>query len=435
MDQTAIQPEIKAPLAAAPQVGVNGIAAPTPEAAMKPAPKGKHPAYRALEFLADLRITVALFVLALLIVFWGTLAQVDLGGGTVVRTYFRSFFVWVPLKVVFFNSVNEKLPIPFPGGWLIGGAMLVNLLAAHAMRFKLAWNRAGILIIHSGLIVIMVGEFITGVFAVEGQMHILIGQSANQVMELGTAEFVVIRALDVKQDEVIAVPKARLKAGEVIDDPNLPFKIKITDFMVNSDYAGIPRDAKRDPDARGKAREVVLQKLTEVSGVDPAARVDVPAMAAILTTHDGKPLGKWIFQAQLENQFIQIGDKEYQLALRYKHTNRPFNFHLTDFKHDVFVGTATAKDYHSYIQIHDREQGDRPVEIYMNAPLHYRGETFYQSQVTYDPMTQKANGTVLQVVSNPGWVMPYLACFLVGVGLLMHFGLTLYKFIDKRTLR
>ena len=40
----------------------------------------------------------------------------------------------------------------------------------------------------------------------------------------------------------------------------------------------------------------------------------------------------------------------------------------------------------------------------MNDPMRYRGETFYQH--TFDNATEKA--TVLQVVRNPGWVLPYL---------------------------
>lgn len=415
----------------------NGQAAPSIGTAPTPAPApAASPLRQGLVLAADLRITVVLFVLAMCLVFWGTLAQVDHGVNTVVARYFRSAFVFVPLKVVSFLQIDSQLPIPFPGGWLIGGAMLVNLLAAHAVRFKLAWNRAGILLIHSGLIVIMLGELITGLFAVEGQMPIQIGQTTSEVMHPGTAEFVVIRTLDDKTDEVIAVPKGRLKTGAVITDANLPFKIEITEYMNNSEVRVHPRGAKISPNAKGHARLYFAKDVPEVSGVDPNARHDVPTINAILTGPDGANLGTWMFSAHLENQFIKIGDKEYQLALRYKHTKRPYTMHLTDFKHDVFPGTNTPKDFHSYISLHDPETGvDRDVEIFMNAPLYYRGETFYQQSWTTDKMTGKANGTVLQVVHNPGWLMPYLACLLVGVGLLLHFGNTLYKFVDRRMVR
>jgi hypothetical protein len=31
--------------------------------------------------------------------------------------------------------------------------------------------------------------------------------------------------------------------------------------------------------------------------------------------------------------------------------------------------------------------------------------------------------------------MPYIACFMVGVGMLYHFGITLFKFVDRRIMR
>src|SRR5215211_4210836 len=63
----------------------------------------KHPVVVFLGYIADLRITVVLFALSMALVFWGTLAQTDNGVWTVVRDYFRSFIVMVPLKVVLFN--------------------------------------------------------------------------------------------------------------------------------------------------------------------------------------------------------------------------------------------------------------------------------------------------------------------------------------------
>src|SRR5262249_54044837 len=133
----------------------------------------KHPLMRALEALASLRLTVALLVLSLLLLFFGTLAQIDAGIWTVTRTYFRSFMVWVPFQAlvqfgqVFFPPLVPRdfrvgLAFPFPGGWTLGCLLLVNLLAAHALRFRLSWQRSGVLILHSGLILLMLNEFITG---------------------------------------------------------------------------------------------------------------------------------------------------------------------------------------------------------------------------------------------------------------------------------
>src|SRR5207248_554595 len=103
--------------------------------------------------LASLRLTVALFALSLVLVFLGTLAQIDAGIWTVVNQYFRSLHVWVPFQlfvrfaqVFFYVPKTAELPgsFPFPGGWLLGTLLLANLLAAYVVRFRLTWKRSGI---------------------------------------------------------------------------------------------------------------------------------------------------------------------------------------------------------------------------------------------------------------------------------------------------
>src|SRR5262245_31759163 len=107
----------------------------TPTRAAKAAPSL---AWQALHLLASLRLTVVLFALSLVLVFVGTLAQMDAGIQTVVKQYFRSFFVWVPFQLfvrlgqVFLGLPSDmRVPggFPFPAGWTLGGLLLVNLLA------------------------------------------------------------------------------------------------------------------------------------------------------------------------------------------------------------------------------------------------------------------------------------------------------------------
>lgn len=439
MEPTVINPDAAKPKAA--ETGVQeGLPPPGPAPEPAPTPKrqAKHPLYRALEILADLRLTVALFSLAICIVFWGTLAQVDNGVWTVVQKYFRSFIVLVPLKVVLFNaniSNDLNIPIPFPGGWLIGSVMLANLLAAHAIRFKLTWNRSGILLIHAGLIVMMLGELVTGLYAVEGQMVIQVGKTENTVIHPGQSELAIIRTVDDQKDEVVTVPARLLKNGNTVENESLPFKIEVVEYMVNSKLVEAPAKNK---DMKGFGRVHVAHAEPEVSGVDPKQRFDQPSAYVKLFRKDGKSLGTWLFSAHFTDpQWIEVdGEKtKYQVSLRFKHKTRGFSLHLKEFKHDVFPGTNTPKDFHSYIRLTDPEKNlDRDVEIYMNAPLYYNGETYYQSSWTTD-FAGRANGTILQVVRNPGWLLPYISCFIVGIGMLFHFGLTLYRFVDRRVVR
>ena len=151
-----------------------------------------------LKPLASLQLTVVLFVLSLVLVFAGTLAQVDNPIWTAVSDYFRSFYVFIPNQVFarFCQTFRWVSPtaqwpgsFPFPGGWTIGGLMLANLLAAHAVRFKFSTKRIGIISVHAGIILLMLGELITGIFAVEGNMTIEQGGVTNYLELKETSGF------------------------------------------------------------------------------------------------------------------------------------------------------------------------------------------------------------------------------------------------------
>jgi hypothetical protein len=73
---------------------------------------------------------------------------------------------------------------------------------------------------------------------------------------------------------------------------------------------------------------------------------------------------------------------------------------------------------------------DREVLIKMNEPLRYQGITFYQA--SFDERLPSNPATILQVVKNPSWLTPYLACVLVGLGLIIQFMSHLIGFATKR---
>ena len=68
----------------------------------------------------------------------------------------------------------------------------------------------------------------------------------------------------------------------------------------------------------------------------------------------------------------------------------------------------------------------RRALVYMNTPLRHEGKTFYQYQ-----MNKAADYTVFQVVRNPSWLIPYIACILVSIGLLWQFSFHLARFLNK----
>lgn len=389
--------------------------------------------YKALDLCASLRVTVVLFLLAFFLVFYGTWAQVDAGIWTVVNRYFRSWFVFIPLKLLLFRSVDipEHIGIPYPGGWTLGTLLLINVLAAHAVRFRLTWKRSGIIILHAGLIVMLLGEFFTGVFAIEGRMTIAEGFASNHVDSDRHNELAIVERLDAKLDDEMVIPDSLLKDGKVVKSPELPFDVEIVRYMVNSDLRRLKEKAD-NPATMGIGLQWQAVGKGETAGVDTEQRVEIAsAYVRFKNKETGAALGtylvsSWFSFLNRQPETVRMGNKEYQICLRAKRSYRDYTIQLDKFQFKKFVGTEVAKDYRSFVRLLEPDKGEnREVEIYMNHPLHYRGETFYQSGL--HPLTQ---GTILQVVHNWGWWLPYVSCIMVAGGMLIHFGIMLVRFLS-----
>jgi ABC-type transport system involved in cytochrome c biogenesis permease subunit len=408
-------------------------------------PRPKRGPFRlALEFLASLKITVVLFVLSLVLVFLGTLAQKGLGNWTVVDKYFRNpGFVMIPVQVFgplaetfLFMAPKTKLPgaFPFPGGWLLGGCLLVNLLAAHAIRFKLSWKRSGVLLLHAGLILLMFSELITGLFAVEGHMQIVEGASANFVEDHRRIELAVVDTSNPKTDDVVVIPGTMLRREERVRHKALPFDVQLDRYMVNSAVTkGVPPDAMNLA-TDGLGKEGVAVEKPEVSGTSASEESDMASAYVTFYFHgSAQKLGTYLVSQWLNPQPIRVGEKSYQISLRAKRLYKPYTIHVLKLTHKKYIGTDKPKDYRSQIRITDPSRGeDREVAISMNDPFRYQGETFYQSgfRDAAPEMGLMRPITTLQVVRNPGWLIPYIACSMVALGLLVHFSLNLVNFLS-----
>src|SRR5262249_41818047 len=143
------------------------------EAKAKPAAKSERPSPSSspssvefwldplIKFFSSLKLTVVCLGLGMVLVFWGTLAQVELGLFKAQNEFFRSFFIyWGP------KTASWKIPI-FPGGYLVGGVLLINLVTAHFKRFRFSSAKVGIWMVHFGLILLLLGQLLTDVLSRE----------------------------------------------------------------------------------------------------------------------------------------------------------------------------------------------------------------------------------------------------------------------------
>jgi len=381
----------------------------------------------AARFFSSLKLTVVLLTLTMLLVFFGTLAQVEHGIYYVQKEVFHAFWVWATIP-----GTDLRLPI-FPGGYTLSLLLLVNLLAAHATRFSLTPKKLGINLIHAGIILFIGGELVTSVVQVDSQMRIEEGESVNYAEDIRTTELAVIKP-GAEEDQVYVFPQAYVAEEGTLSQEGLPFDIEVRQFFENASI-------RLRPEAALVNEAIVQQGIGSDLIVDEKERAtEMNEMnftsAVIDVTRDGQKLGEFFVSNVLDEQPIRVDGETWYVAMRQQRYYKPFRIQLNDFIHELHPGTSIPETYSSKITlINEAAHEDRDIHIRMNEPLRYDGATYYQA--SYDDndtpnITEDDVVTVLQVVRNPSWLLPYIACALVTLGLTTHFLLRLSSFSRKR---
>lgn len=389
-----------------------------------------------------MRLTVFCLACALVLVFAGTLAQVQLGLYVTQERYFRSLFVLWTLP-----GTGWKIPV-WPGGYLIGAVLLVNLVAAHFQRFRFTRKKAGLALIHFGLILLFAGQFLTETLQVESFMRLEEGQTKNYSEDSRKNELAIVDVSDPAQEKIVAIPESKLVQKSDLSIPGLPFTVRVKDYFANSVPAPalkpVAGDAPRLEATQGIGQRLRFQPKATTARLDdenvPAALVEIVTPGGVLgswtisnwlTKYPGdlrRALGNQADAILSIPQQFTVENKTYQLALRPVRYYKPYSLTLKDFTHKRYKGTEIPKDFSSRVQLRNAQTGeDREILIYMNKPLRYAGETYYQGG--FEPGDTVS---ILQVVRNPAWLTPYLSCTLISVGLVVQFLMHLVSFAKRK---
>jgi hypothetical protein len=401
----------------------------------------------------SLKLTCVLLAFGIVLVFVGTLAQVDDGLYVTQAHYFRQ---WI---VVGMHLFGKNIPVIFPGGYLIGTLLLVNLVCAHIYRFQLTTKKIGIQLAHAGVILLLVGQLATDMLAREMQMNFSEGQTRDYSESATDYELNFISG-----DTGTAIPAKLLKPGDELKIDSLPFAIRVKTFWKNSDTSFRAPMMKNVPPlaSNGVALDFDFRQLPDVKTMDEK---NIPTAIIELTVPNGS-LGTWAvsdwagdpslveavqnsYASQLgpdmahtlasrlaAPQSVEINNKKITFTMRPTRVRHPFSLTLLKATHTVYAGTDIPKDFRSRVRLQNPQTGEnREVEISMNHPLRYAGLTFYQYQMDAGQVAQQAGrvpSSVLSVVRNPSWLTPYIGCAMVGTGLLIQFLMHLTGFVSKR---
>ena len=368
--------------------------------------------------LTSLGLTLACLSALMVLVAVCTLAQAEMDSWEAVAITMRRWFVrWtVP-------GTSLSVPV-FPGGVLVGLVLAANLVAAQVSRFELSWRKAGIWITHAGLLVLLLGEFVSGAFQVDMQMAIEEGQTVAFLESPRELELAVIDATDPDREVVHRVPESALARGGSVEVPGTPLSLEVKRYFRNADLA--VRAAGDPPPlaTAGVGPSVAVRQLPPATTADGQRNL----AAWVEPVAAGQRYGTWLVSNALRpRQSFSHQGRTYRLAMRPRRVDLPYAITLKDFRHDLYPGTDIPKNFSSLLHLSNRSTGEeRDVLIYMNHPLRYDGKAFYQAS-----FGKSDTLSILQVVENPGWLLPYLSAALVALGLLVQFGISLRRAVRR----
>lgn len=393
-------------------------------------------------------LKIGIYVLTLAIIF-----------GAVVKTklpMLARIAIWSTAALmvglsVFLLTGGERVRLDDPGMRIVW-QLLQSSVAAMVVLSGL-WvvfgTRGGNVLIHIGVALMMLGQFIFGDRQVEQRMSLVEGQETNLVIRQGELELAIIDTSDAQADKVFAIPQARLKRAaankSVIDSPELPCKVKIVQWLPNSSV--VRHEPGKGENLATTGIGLNARAMPERTQGGAMSKQDIAsAYVELIDKQSDKSLGVFLVsqffndQKQLfmgapadQNDSLTIDGKPYSIGLRFRREYKPYQVFLEDVSREDYEATNRPRDYSSHIVIKDPDR-DAEVKghIWMNNPVRYRNESFYQSE--YNAMNQggqMVEMTGLQVVANQGWVIPYVACMLVLFGMLSHFGGVFLRFASR----
>ncbi len=360
----------------------------------------KYKFHQIISIISNPKIFVFTIIWLMTLVFVGTVEQKDIGLFAAQNKYFSSTIIW-------FYS------LPLPGGLLTMTVLSINLFSFFLKPNIWNKNKLGVLTVHIGALILLIGSGITNIFSKEGNMVIIENEKSNYMHSFYYKEFTILN-LDEYQDsiEVINFNEKLLSNNQILEYPNLPFQIKIENYFINSKIESRKNNAITP--LRGDAIKFELKEKFPEKEMNK----NISGIMYQIISNDDAANGYYIYQLEQKMpEIITINKMNYALLLRPERTYLPFEIKLSDFQKTMHPGTNIAKSFSSEIFLIEKETSRR-ILIEMNAPLRYKGYTLYQA--SFAELKDGRQATVLAVVQNYGRLFPYISSIIMCIGVLLQ---------------
>ena len=362
-----------------------------------------------LKLLLSLKTTVLCLCLSFILVIWGTVYQVEFG---LYQAQQKFFYSWVLL-------IGGL--IPFPGGKLVMYVLFANLMASLIFHFKMGWRMVGILLIHLGILLMLVGGWFTHRTGMESYMTLAEGEGSNLSVSYREWEISVWKG-NRELREVVAFDADAFEVGKVFTDEKTGVSIEVEAFYGNANAftGGAVSNAPLSPSKITRLEELDLDH-------DP--QVNIPG--GIFKVSDGDHSHRvLLYGGDMKPAVLHEGPEGTRITLRRQRHALPVFVHLKDFKREYHPNSDIPSAYSSLIEVSTSTESHRDVIIEMNKPFRHNGYTFYQASFGQD--AQGGELSTFAVTLNYGRLLPYYATGVSVVGLIIHFLMVMVQTQKRR---
>ena len=350
-----------------------------------------------LQFVSRVDIFVYLLLWLIFLLVIGTISQKNIGLYLAQQKYFSSFIL----------LLGDFLPVP--GTRLVMVIISLSLLAKILLE-KWKIERLGTIIIHLAILLLFLGGFVTAISSYEGNMVIEEGKASNYISDYYKMELVITDISESK--EIVFDENYFLKKQNIIIDEGIDFSFLVKKYYTNCSII----EREKQPNSELYHGMLKKFKLKEEK-LEKDYESNFSCLLLEIISSNKKIQGLYaLFESMPIERYIVNNGKSYKLELRHVRTYLPFSVKLIDFIKKSYLGIDLAKSYESKVSIIDKDISWNAV-IQMNHPLRYKGYIFYQSSFIRDGDKEL---TVLAVVKNYSYIIPYISSIILCIGLLIH---------------
>lgn len=385
---------------------------------------------RIVNVLAGFHIACTCLFLLGILTWLGTLEQAEHTLLATTKKYFsyESFFL--------FPEFNEKtIPIPIPSGFWVGLVFFFNLLLATILKVRRGVKQIGVLISHCGMLLLLVGAFVTQIKSQRGNMAIDEGEVSD------VAQHYTDHVIEVSETDEGKISKVHIIATKYLKDlkpemvrlfrmKSLPFDVEVNDYHQNA----MPLPVEAFDQGQLSGVELIDGFVLDGRETDQKeAERDLAGCHVSILDKDGKKLDRVLLSsACVHPASFEVGERVYTITIRKALWKMPFEVQLDKFTHEFHPGTRRPRVFRSDITRLE-EDGETEKVIRMNHPMRHHGYTFFQaSWGPQDDPTATKFYSVFEVVKNPADHWPLVSLIITGIGLLVHFVMKLVSFITKQ---